>query len=563
MKKTLSESEPALAAQWVDTERSADSVTPGSGYLALWRCDKGHEWRARVYSRVKGNGCVYCSGYRVLPGFNDVASVAPHLVAEWRDEGALPSQVLAGSREQVAWECALGHGWTASIVSRTRGGHGCPVCANRKVIPSVNSLASSCPALAKEWADKDRSSSSVTAGSSYKALWRCPNGHEWRAAVSARSGARQRGCPVCSGRTTQDTDSILFTHPLLAAQWHADNESPVETISAGSNVHALWQCDRDRSHTWRAYVYNRALKGQGCPSCAAKTFTSSFEDEVFAAVDAMVSSIVERNVRSLPGVSEIDIYVPDLKVAIECNGSYWHSEAGGKGRFYHRQKRDACRAQGVTLIQVWDDDWAQRKDTVTALLRHKLSVSDRAVVHARATKPSFVSFQQASAFLNEHHIQGAVNGSWYLGLWSDSELVAVMVLKRTDSLKKVLRLERYATSAKVPGGHSKLVAFAEREIPEWEHLITFADHEVSDGGLYERTGWVRDGELAPDYKYLVRGRREHKFRYRLSAFKSNPRLEYRDGMTEAQLAALNRLYRVWDSGKTRYRYDRKRPATQF
>ena len=59
-------------------------------------------------------------------------------------------------------------------------------------------------------------------------------------------------------------------------------------------------------------------------------------------------------------------------------------------------------------------------------------------------------------------------------------------------------------------------------------------------------------ELAPDYRYMVNGQRRHKFGYRLERFRRDPELAYAPGLTEAQLAALNGLHRVWDYGKVRW-----------
>ena len=86
-------------------------------------------------------------------------------------------------------------------------------------------------------------------------------------------------------------------------------------------------------------------------------------------------------------------------------------------------------------------------------------------------------------------------------------------------------------------------------------IVTFADHQVSDGSVYEKLGFMLDKELAPDYRYLVNEERKHKFGYRISKFKNDPGLKYEDGLTESQLAKINGLGRIWDCGKSRYVID--------
>jgi len=85
-----------------------------------------------------------------------------------------------------------------------------------------------------------------------------------------------------------------------------------------------------------------------------------------------------------------------------------------------------------------------------------------------------------------------------------------------------------------------------------DKIVTFSDHQVSDGGLYEKLGFSCDKELSPDYRYVASGERIHKFNYRLKRFRNDPELEYREGLTEKELAQINGLERVWDCGKTRW-----------
>lgn len=306
-------------------------------------------------------------------------------------------------------------------------------------------------------------------------------------------------------------------------------------------------------------VRGRYLNHYGCPECNATNFVSAFEREVTGYVESLLpSGAVQTSVRRFrkDGITELDAFVPSMNIAVEANGVFFHSERF-RSPEYHRDKAAACESLGIRLIQVWQDDWEQKRDIVERLLARKLGVSSERRVAARKANTEILEPTEARPFLERNHIQGASSASYYLGLRDDADkLVAVMALKRTDAAGRVLRLERYATSAIVPGGHSKLVSFAERMLPDWEQLITFADTEVSDGSLYEATGWVKDGVIRPDYHYLVGSKRVHKFNYRLKRFRDDPALKYEEGLSERELAALNKLDRIWDSGKVRYRYYR-------
>ena len=127
---------PTIAAQWHPTKNGVltpRDVGQGSMKKVWWRCELGHEYLAHVFSRVQGTGCPFCSGRKAWPGFNDLGTVAPELVAQWHPtlNGELtPRQVTRGSHKQVWWQCREGHVWKAVVFARAKkNGTGCPVCA--------------------------------------------------------------------------------------------------------------------------------------------------------------------------------------------------------------------------------------------------------------------------------------------------------------------------------------------------------------------------------------------------------------------------------------------------
>lgn len=130
---------PRLAAQW-DPDKNGDltpdQVTESSNRRVWWLCDRGHSYRTTVAHRARSNsGCPYCTGRKVLPGFNDLATLYPAVAAQWHptlNGTLLPTQVTAGCRRKVWWLCPENHTWKAVIYSRTGTQQsGCPVCAGK------------------------------------------------------------------------------------------------------------------------------------------------------------------------------------------------------------------------------------------------------------------------------------------------------------------------------------------------------------------------------------------------------------------------------------------------
>lgn len=133
---------PGLIRQW-DYEKNngltPQEVTAGSQKKVYWICEKGHSFDMDIRSRTKGQGCPYCNNRRILPGYNDLATLNKELAAEWNWEknGNLkPTDVGTGSKNRVWWKCDKGHEWQARVIQRN-GGTGCPVCANRIVLNPI------------------------------------------------------------------------------------------------------------------------------------------------------------------------------------------------------------------------------------------------------------------------------------------------------------------------------------------------------------------------------------------------------------------------------------------
>ena len=186
---------------WEKNEKSPDQFTLGSNQKVWWKCEKGHEWEARINSRSDGNGCPYCSGRYAIKGENDLQTVNPDLAKEWnyeKNNGLMPNDVLPSSNKKVWWKCDKGHEWQSTIANRTDG-HGCPYCSGRFVIKGENDLQTVNPDLAKEWnyeKNNELTPSDFLPNSNKKVWWKCSKGHEWQSTINNRN--KGRGCPKCA-----------------------------------------------------------------------------------------------------------------------------------------------------------------------------------------------------------------------------------------------------------------------------------------------------------------------------------------------------------------------------
>ena len=276
----IEQNRPELLAQWHPTLNNGltpDQITHGSRKKAWWLCEKKHEWEAEIKSRSKGASCPFCARRKVLAGENDLAATHPLLAAQWhptKNKQLQPQDVVAGNMRKVWWICEKGHEWNATIMVRASNGTGCPVCANRKIVPGVNDLASFYPHLAAQW-DTEKNAplrpDQVSPYSNRRAWWQCEHGHRWQSVISYRS-MNGTDCPYCAGRSVMPGFNDLQTiEPEVAKEWHPTLNAALtpDQVTVGSSKRVWWQCAD--GHAWKARVSSRTGRQRpGCPVCAGK-----------------------------------------------------------------------------------------------------------------------------------------------------------------------------------------------------------------------------------------------------------------------------------------------------
>ena len=273
-KNSLLFSNPQIGNEWnyeMNGSLKPEHFSPKSHKKIWWKCQKGHEWQAEIANRNSGRGCPYCSGKKVLRGYNDLQTVNPDLVKEWnyeKNNGLDPTNLMPNSNKKAWWKCQKGHEWQAAINNRNNG-NGCPYCAGRYVIKGENDLETVNPTLAKEWnceKNDGLTPAEVTPNSNKKVWWKCSKEHEWQATISSRNSGD--GCPYCSGRYAVKGETDLETvNPTLAMEWYYEKNNGLTPadVSPGSNKKVWWKCRE--GHEWQAMINNRN-RGRGCPICA-------------------------------------------------------------------------------------------------------------------------------------------------------------------------------------------------------------------------------------------------------------------------------------------------------
>ena len=275
---------PEIASEWNYEKNGAlrpEDFLANSQKNVWWKCDKGHEWRAKILNRNHGYGCPYCSGRLAIKGVNDLQTVNPDLAKEWhyeKNNSLTPMDVLPSSDVKAWWKCDQGHEWQTQIKVRSKGA-GCPYCSGRVAITGQNDLKTVNPTLAEEW-NYERNGNSLPGNflpnSGKKVWWKCSKGHEWEQTIDKRTNGV--GCPYCSGlHVVKGQNDLQTVNPDLAREWHHEkngNLTPMDVLPH-SDKKVWWKCDE--GHEWETQVKNRT-RGTGCPYCAGRQVLKGYND---------------------------------------------------------------------------------------------------------------------------------------------------------------------------------------------------------------------------------------------------------------------------------------------
>ena len=296
----------------------------------------------------------------------------PELVDEWdydKNYPVTPDDVSYGSAEKYWWKCKkCGKSYEASPNKRTSG-CGCPCCAGRVVVPGINDLASKKPELLRDWNYEKNTVSpkEVTCGSNKMVWWKCHKcGHEWQTTPNRRTGKNGTGCPVCAYKSAAKknslnaakTNSFVKNYPDIAKEWDYEKNVglDINEYSSKSNKRVWWKCSFC-GNSWQTTINERA-SGRGCPNCTLAG-TSFSEQTVLYYVKKIYPDAMSRY-KELG--MELDVFIPDIKTAIEYDGVYYHNSSHALEK--ENKKDELCKEHNIRLIRIRDSKLPDTKNSI-------------------------------------------------------------------------------------------------------------------------------------------------------------------------------------------------------
>ncbi len=259
-----------------------------------------------------------------------------------------------------------------------------------------------------------------------------------------------------------------------------------------------------------------------------------------------------KNNRSL----ELDVYLPEYKLAIEYNGIYWHRESIYKTSDYHQMKTILCQEKGIHLMHIWEDDWNNliKRNIIKSIINYKLG-KIKNTIHGRKTEIKIVSNVDTNEFLLFNHLQGYVGSSINIGLYFNEELVSIMTFGKPRFNKNYqYELLRFCNKIDtvVRGGSSKLFAYFVNNYKPIS-VISYASMDISNGELYKHLGFKYVNMAKPNYFYFKNNKRYSRIQFQKHKL-ANILEKYDSKLTESENMLLNGYIKIYDSGNLVFDY---------
>lgn len=285
-----------------------------------------------------------------------------------------------------------------------------------------------------------------------------------------------------------------------------------------------------------------------CSGCYGDVGRSTYEDELLTFIKTLNLSTIS-NSKTLIPPQELDIYIPDKKIAIEFDGLYWHNDKH-VDKNYHINKTNKCKQNGINLIHVFENEWMGKRPIVESIIKSKLGIYNN-TIYARNCIIKEVDKDSKKAFLEDNHIQGNDNSRVYYGLYYKDDLVALMTFgnRLISKGKSEWELIRFCSklNTQVVGGASRLLRHFER-YNNPESLKTYADLRYCfSPDFYLKLGFDLKHISRPNYWYYNEYTLLHRVNFQ--KHKLADKLEiFDESLTEWQNMENNGYHRIFDCG---------------
>lgn len=297
---------------------------------------------------------------------------------------------------------------------------------------------------------------------------------------------------------------------------------------------------------------------------------SNIESEVVQFIESISDTRIDLHNRTIICPYEIDIYLSEYRLGIECNPTFTHNSSLGdpwsghpKSINYHKMKSDECENQGIQLFHIFGYEWKYKKDILKSMIQSKLGVN-KVKRYARNLYVDYhVPYNESRIFLENNHRQGSCQSSYRIGLRTNQdELVAIMTFGKSRKTigyqNNSIELLRFCSrkGETIIGGASKLFKHSISLFSGSSKIISFSDRARTSGNIYKQLGFTLVRISDPGYMWVNAD--NDMYLSRVSCQKHNLSKLFNEEIdmskTEKQIMLEHGYVQVFDSGTCVWEY---------
>lgn len=271
---------------------------------------------------------------------------------------------------------------------------------------------------------------------------------------------------------------------------------------------------------------------------------SDIEKEITEFIESHGVSIRNNYVGVFDDKREVDIYIPDKKIAIEINGLYWHTEKYCQ-RLKHRNKKDDAYKKGIDLINITDWDWKNKTEIIQSIILNRLGLHDLKIPARKCQIISSIDTFTARQFFDKNHIKGFKGSGHYVGLSYNDDIVLMVAY---DIRKEMIEISRECSKLNtiVIGGYNRLLKHIilthKDDNTKIKKIHSYVDKDYFNGMFFKKNNWLQLPDT--DVGYFWTDGTEKISRYQCQKYKKK----------ENDTMHSNGFYRFYNSGNYRFVY---------
>ena len=244
-----------------------------------------------------------------------------------------------------------------------------------------------------------------------------------------------------------------------------------------------------------------ALRNATCPMCTELQKISDGEIELGNLISTFYDGEINRNNRGVIYPQELDVYLPDVKIAFEYDGLYWHGDEKKQDNLYHKKKTDACSAKGVRLYHIYEDDWKYKRPAVECFLKRVLN-HPIPEIEASVCDFTTLTIENASEFMEVNSLYGKHDYNTAYSLRHDGSIVSVLVGKK-DETSFTIKYIQDANGVQVIGAFERFVSEI-KGLHTNKTIFFDVDRRFDTSSNYTDKGFIFEGFIQPDYEYFTK-----------------------------------------------------------